>query len=170
MFQDALCRVRELSHLAVHGLSQQQLAFVPDAGANSIAWLIWHLTRVEDHDLLARLSGRQVWDPSWSVRLDLDHDPTGVGRNVEPADVARVGRVSAAALLEYHDAVSTRVCEEFRARSDAGWQEVIDETIDPPVTARVRAVSVVSDGLQHVGQAMYLRGLLLRREGRAFRW
>ncbi len=41
----------------------------------------------------------------------------------------------------------------------------MDESWDPPVTAGVRLVSVISDNLQHVGQAAYLRGMLERRTG-----
>ena len=37
---------------------------------------------------------------------------------------------------------------------------VVDTSWDPPVTLAVRLVSVLSDDLQHVGQAAYLRGLL----------
>ena len=40
---------------------------------------------------------------------------------------------------------------------------VVDERWDPPVTLGVRLVSVISDDLQHVGQAAYLRGLADRR-------
>lgn len=37
---------------------------------------------------------------------------------------------------------------------------IVDERWDPPVTLGARLVSVVSDDLQHVGQAAYVRGLL----------
>jgi hypothetical protein len=37
---------------------------------------------------------------------------------------------------------------------------VVDERWDPPVTLGVRLISVLSDDLQHAGQAGYLRGLL----------
>jgi hypothetical protein len=36
---------------------------------------------------------------------------------------------------------------------------VVDRRFDPPVTLAVRLVSVVSDDLQHVGQAALLRGI-----------
>ena len=37
---------------------------------------------------------------------------------------------------------------------------IVDERWDPPVTLGVRLVSVVSDDLQHAGQAAYVRGLV----------
>ena len=43
---------------------------------------------------------------------------------------------------------------------------VVDRRWDPPVTLGVRLVSVVGDDLQHVGQAAFVRGLVLRGAGR----
>jgi len=40
---------------------------------------------------------------------------------------------------------------------------VVDDSWDPPVTMSVRLVSVIADGLQHVGQAAFIRGILQRR-------
>ncbi len=37
---------------------------------------------------------------------------------------------------------------------------VVDESWDPPVTLGVRLVSVISDDLQHVGQAAFVRGIV----------
>jgi len=41
--------------------------------------------------------------------------------------------------------------------------KVIDERWDPPVTMGVRLVSVLSDDLQHAGQAAFIRGLIARQ-------
>jgi len=38
--------------------------------------------------------------------------------------------------------------------------EVVDDRWDPPVTRGVRLVSVISDNLQHAGQAALVKGLL----------
>ena len=37
---------------------------------------------------------------------------------------------------------------------------IVDRRWDPPVTLGVRLVSIAEDGLQHMGQAVYVRGLL----------
>ena len=39
---------------------------------------------------------------------------------------------------------------------------IIDTSYDPPVSVGVRLISVLSDNLQHAGQARYLRGLIDR--------
>jgi hypothetical protein len=38
----------------------------------------------------------------------------------------------------------------------------VDERWNPPVTLGVRLISVISDCLQHAGQAAFIRGILLR--------
>jgi hypothetical protein len=39
----------------------------------------------------------------------------------------------------------------------------VDDYWDPPVTLGVRLVSIISDDLQHVGQAAFIRGVIERR-------
>jgi hypothetical protein len=46
--------------------------------------------------------------------------------------------------------------------TDADLDRVVDTNWDPPVTLGVRLVSVISDGLQHAGQAAYVRGVAQR--------
>ena len=41
--------------------------------------------------------------------------------------------------------------------------QIVDERWDPPVTLGVRLISVLSDDLQHAGQAAFVRGVLLRQ-------
>jgi hypothetical protein len=48
----------------------------------------------------------------------------------------------------------------LQALSDADLERVVDERWEPPVTLGVRLVSIADDGLQHVGQAAYVRGML----------
>ena len=53
---DALSRTTEGADRLLDGLSDDQLAHRPTPRANSIAWLVWHLTRVQD-DHIAEVSG-----------------------------------------------------------------------------------------------------------------
>jgi hypothetical protein len=39
----------------------------------------------------------------------------------------------------------------------------VDDNWDPPVTLGVRLVSIISDDLQHAGQAAFIRGVIERR-------
>ena len=63
-------------------------------------------------------------------------------------------------LLGYAAAVHEQTKEFLSGLSDDDLDRIVDRRWDPPVTLGVRLVSVLSDDLQHVGQAAYLRGLL----------
>jgi hypothetical protein len=88
---DAFGRIRELVHRVVGGLTAEQLAFRVDPEANSIAWLVWHLTRIQDDHLADAAGVEQVWtSQGWVERFGLPFDPrdTGYGhRSEEVADV-----------------------------------------------------------------------------------
>ncbi|PNE16494.1 hypothetical protein B1H26_24895 [Amycolatopsis sp. BJA-103] len=52
--------------------------------------------------------------------------------------------------------------EPVACLGEADLDRIVDDAWDPPVTLGVRLVSVLSDDLQHAGQAAYVRGLVLR--------
>ena len=85
-----------------------------------------------------------------------------MGYGHTPDDVAKVRVEDADVLLEYLDAVQERTASFLRTLTDEDLARVVDEDWDPPVTLAARLVSVVSDDLQHLGQASYVRGLLSR--------
>ena len=160
---DAFDRVRDAVHPAVNGLDADALADRPDAEANSIAWLVWHLTRIQD-DHLSGLAGRpQVWTAAgWADRfgLPLDVDDTGYGHD---ADAVGAVRADAVSLLGYFEEVHAATVAYLATLDDDALDRVVDTGWNPPVTAGVRLVSVIADDLQHVGQAAYIRGILQRR-------
>ncbi|MFH8448021.1 DinB family protein [Streptomyces fungicidicus] len=158
---DGFGRVREEVHAAVEGLGPDGLGARPRPGANSVAWLVWHLTRIQDDHVADAFGLDQVWlSQGWEKRLGLGlprHD-TGYGHT--PAEVARVRVDDGALLTGYHDAVHEQTLGALRALAAKDLERVVDEQWDPPVTLGVRLVSVLSDDLQHVGQAAYAGGLV----------
>lgn len=58
---EAYGRVNQLVHRALDGLDAEGLAFRPEPGANSIGWLVRHLTRVQDDHVAHILGAEQVW-------------------------------------------------------------------------------------------------------------
>ncbi|HEX6918681.1 MAG TPA: DUF664 domain-containing protein [Actinomycetes bacterium] len=162
---DAFGRVREVVHRAVAGLTAEQLAFRPEGRANSIAWLVWHLTRVQDDHVADAAGTEQVWTVGgWADRLGLPFAVAATGYGQSSDEVGDVGKVRLGAdlLTGYHDAVHARTVEYVEGLTDDDLTRVVDEAWDPPVTLGVRLVSVISDDLQHAGQAAYLRGLVER--------
>jgi hypothetical protein len=160
---DAFERVQDVVHPSANGLSTEELSFRPDEGSNSIAWLIWHLTRIQD-DHIAHLAGTdQVWTSSgWAERFALPLSPTDTGYGHGPDDVPKVV-ADADLLLGYFEDVHAKTLAYVRSLNDDDLERVIDANWDPPVTVSIRLVSVISDDLQHAGQAAYVRGILQRR-------
>jgi hypothetical protein len=159
---DAFTRVRDIVHHVLHGLPDAHLTARLDPEANTVAWLIWHLTRVQD-DHVAEVAGReQVWlAGDWQQRFGLPFEPAAIGYGQGPDEVAAV-RAPAELLRGYHDAVYAETVEFVRTLSADDLDRIVDRRWDPPVTLGVRLVSVVSDDLQHAGQAAYVRGVLTR--------
>ena len=145
------------------GLDAEAVAWRPDPAANSIAWLAWHLTRVEDTHIAEMADRDQVWDEQWAQRLDLPADYDNHGYGDSPEDVARIRPPDAGVLLEYNRATTDMVTAFLAMVSEADFDRIVDERWDPPVTMGVRFTSVIGDAYQHVGQAAYLRGLYERR-------
>ena len=162
---DAFGRIREGTADVVSGLSPDQLAQRPTANANSIAWLVWHLTRIQDDHVAAVAEREQLWtSQGWNERFGLpfEADDTGYGHTSD--QVAQLRGIDAEQLVGYHDAVHAATVEYVGQLSPEELGRVVDERWDPPVTLGVRLVSVLNDDQQHVGQAAFVRGLLTSGE------
>lgn len=163
LLADAFGRVREAVHEAVGGLTTDDLAVRLDGGANSIGWLVWHLTRVQDDHVSDAAGTEQTWTAEgWYERFGLPFSPAATGYGHRGRDVARV-RAPADLLLGYHDAVHERTVAYVRGLRNADLDRVVDEAWTPPVTLGVRLISVIEDDLQHAGQAAFIRGAIRRR-------
>jgi uncharacterized protein DUF664 len=163
LLADSLGRVREQMPEVVGGLGDDDLAWRPDPGANSIAWLVWHLSRIEDDHVAGVAGSEQVWiADGWVDRFGLPFDRHEHGYSMSRADVGKV-RVSGDLLAGYYDAVAARSAEYVATLQPDDLDRVVDEAWDPPVTLGVRLVSVVNEVNAHLGQAQYVRGLLERR-------
>jgi uncharacterized damage-inducible protein DinB len=163
LLEDAFGRVRDVVHEVVDGLSAEQLTYRADSDANTIAWLVWHLTRIQD-DHVARAAGtEQVWIAGRFVeRFHLPFSPVATGYGHSSVDVGAV-RVDGGLLTRYFDAVHDQTVRYVAGLTDADLDRVVDDAWDPPVTLGVRLVSVIADDLQHAGQAALIRGLAERR-------
>jgi uncharacterized damage-inducible protein DinB len=156
---EAFGRVTELYDEVADGLDADALAHRPDGAGNSIGWLLWHLARVQD-DHVAALAGRpQVWE-QWQERLGLPNgtDDIGYGHTSEQVDAIRIA--DPGLLTGYHREVTLATARYLQTVDERELEREVDQRWDPPVTAGVRLVSIVSDCLQHLGQAAYVKGLL----------
>ncbi|TFV33626.1 DUF664 domain-containing protein [Streptomyces sp. T1317-0309] len=148
------------SPCAVDGLGPDELNARPVEDANSIAWLVWHLTRVQDDHVADAASLEQVWlSQGWEKRFGLGLPARTRGTDTAPgrSPASRWNRATCYRLLRRRARADARVRAGLTAKD---FERIVDERWDPPVSLGVRLVSVLSDDLQHAGQAAYVRGLL----------
>jgi uncharacterized damage-inducible protein DinB len=149
---------------ALDGIDPALLTARIDPEANTIAWLVWHLTRVQD-DHVAEVAGtaQAYTDAGWAYRFALPFDASATGYGFSSEDVGTTRITDPRLLLDYHADVHRRTADFVRTLSSEDLDRVVDERWNPPVTLGVRLVSVIGDDLQHAGQAALLRGFLERR-------
>src|SRR5713101_1100235 len=88
---DAFDRIPEQVHDVVEGLTPAQLTFRLDSEANSIAWLVWHLSRIADDHVAELARQPQVWTSAgWAQRWRLPLDPADTGYGHAAEQVAAV--------------------------------------------------------------------------------
>jgi uncharacterized damage-inducible protein DinB len=159
---EAYGRIPERVHAVVDGVDEDTLARRPGGDGNSAAWLVWHLTRVQDDHVSDVAGTEQAWTAGgWAQRFDLPLPVEDTGYGHTPEQVGQV-RASAELLAGYHDAVHERTTTYLRTLDDAALDRVVDDAWDPPVTLGARLVSVLDDDLEHAGQAAFLLGTLER--------
>ena len=159
---DAFGRVRERVIDLTDRLTDDIATYRPDPEANSIAWLVWHLSRIQDDHVADLARVEQVW-AEWRERFGLPFSKWATGYGQGPKEVAAV-RASGDLLGGYHQAVHDLTLRYLDGITAEELDRIVDTRWDPPVTAAVRLVSVVGDTMQHLGQAAYVRGLAERRD------
>nr|WP_296776138.1 DUF664 domain-containing protein [Rhodococcus sp. (in: high G+C Gram-positive bacteria)] len=159
---DGFDRIKGVVHDTLDDIAPDALTYRVDGEANTIAWLVWHLTRVQDDHVAGVAGSEQVWTADgWNTRFGLPFDDGAIGYGQNSDDVAAV--TSGADLLRgYYDAVHARTVAYVESLEAEDLDRVVDENWNPPVTLGVRLISVLSDDLQHAGQAAYVRGVFDR--------
>ncbi|MEI9913927.1 MAG: DinB family protein [Candidatus Saccharibacteria bacterium] len=154
---DLFSRIENVVHKVLKDISDDDLTSRPSPEANTIAWLVWHLTRIQD-DHIADLTGStQVWD-EWYEKFgfSFSKDATGYGQSAD--EVAEV-KASSKLLLAYFDAVNKQTVNYVKTLKTEDYSRIVDANWEPPVTLAVRLASIISDDLQHAGQAAYIKGI-----------
>lgn len=159
LLRDHFGRIRELVVTQTDGLTPEVADYRPGPDANSIAWLLWHLTRVQDDHVADAAGTEQVWTArGWQERFGLPFPSSDIGFGHSSADVAAV-HADARLLADYHGDVHAATLAYVDGLTGDELDRIVDRRWDPPVTVAVRLVSVIGDCLQHLGQAAYVRGL-----------
>lgn len=162
VFIDAYGRIQGVLVRTLTDLSVEELCFRPNETTNSIAWLAWHLTRVQDHHISGLADLTQAWiSESWHQKFNMPPDSQNIGSGHTPVEVAALVPPNAETLLAYHNSVLERTKAFVRTLSQEDLDRELDEPQYTPLpTVGVRLVSVISDNSQHAGQAAYLKGMI----------
>jgi len=163
LITDLFVRISQELEKVLGGLTVDDLNQRPTLDCNSIGWLAWHLTRSHDRNMTELAGEEQLWiKDKWYAKFNRVPDPKDTGFGHSSESIAEFRSPESRILLEYHHAVVKQIeryMSSTLSESDLE-REVYSPTLHNVATVRARLVSVISEGLQHVGQAAYVRGLL----------
>ncbi len=162
LLTDGYERVQQVLEGTLKGLAENDLNQQPHPDCNSIGWLTWHLTRVQDDHIADLMGEEQLWTrDGWHAKFNRPSNPKDTGWGHSSEDVAAFKSPDVKTLLEYHRAALERTKRYISTLSAADLDRELNEPwFQPLPTVGVRLISILSDSLQHAGQVGYLRGLL----------
>ena len=152
-------RVSQMLEKALDGLTQDDLNCLPNPDCNSIGWLVWHLTRVQDSAISNLMDKEQCWIVGkWYSKFGRNPDPTDRGVGHTSVDVSNFKSPDSKTLLDYYNAVFKQTKEYIGKLSTAELGREMDNPRNPLVGLRI--AGIINDNIQHIGQIAYLRGML----------
>ena len=155
-------QVQAEAERVMDGLTLTDALRQPHPDSNSVGWLVWHLTRVQDSSVAGFMEEEQLWTKDgWAVRFGRKPDPRDTGSGQNSAQVAAFKVKDTSILIDYLRAVSARTSKYINGLSASDLDKKVAGTpFQPPPSVGSYLVMVLSDNLQHAGQAGYVRGLL----------
>ena len=144
---------------AIDGLTPAEARWQPTMHTNHIAWLVWHMARVEDSWVSRVLRGTtQVWKADgWADRFGMDPENTGFGQTSE--DVRAMPEIPLSELMTYFGAVRAVTRQYLDHASDSDLlREYSNRGSDQAGTWIVGHILVEES--QHTGQVALIRGLM----------
>lgn len=158
---DALGRVRQMVREAIRDLSAEEMLAPPKP---HIAWLTWHIARVQDTNFSGLLDKPQLWiADGWHARFGMAPDPRdyGSGHRQTRQQVDAFTVTDKGLLMAYHDAVFEQTKNFLASVKNEDLNRVLDEPQYSPLpTLSIRLASVINCNTRHAGQIEYLRGLV----------
>jgi hypothetical protein len=138
-----------IQDLVLRDVPQEQMRLRPRSDLNSLAWLLWHMTRAEDLGINVIIAGRsQVLDESdWLSRMNILRRDIGTGMTSPEVDEFNE-RINIDALLAYRAAVGRRTRKVIRDLRP----EVLDEVIDAALVQRARDARAFGPNAEWVPQ------------------
>ena len=138
-------------------MTDEQFYYQPTPDTNSIAWLVWHLSRWRDRISASVTGEAQVWiSEGWAQRFGIEAERTGIGDTPEQVASFRVPRDQ---VLAYAGAAHRAIVERVSRLTPEQFDNPV-EYVPGDLLAALRVLAgVIGDSTEHVGQINYLRGM-----------
>lgn len=145
---------------AVDGLSHEEIKWQPNPEANSIGFILWHVTRAEDGGIQRFIQQKpQLWETEkWHQKLNLSDYVEDDGWGYTAEQVAAFPVPALKDLLGYADAVRSQTIEYLQNVTTDKLDEKVNTPFGELSAGQVLSLFMVEIA-QHIGHIAYLRGL-----------
>jgi hypothetical protein len=133
--------------LILRDLTDKHLRTRPHPSLNSIAWLLWHMTRTEDVGINLVIAQRAEVLDEWAARLNVSLRDIATGMTDQEVSEFNQ-RVNIASLLAYRAAVGQQTQSILRDLQPG----VLDEKIDNDLIQQIRASRAFGPNAEWVPQ------------------
>jgi hypothetical protein len=157
----ALQRNWDMVTSAVEGVDDETLGRMPNDASNSMAWLVWHMTRVADRFIYGRFQDAdQLWTAGgWEEKFGMDAGPDEFGMGWSTEQVANWDVPSRDVLVGYYDAVNTATRDYINGLDGDGLERQVPAAAPGTTMSVADALGIlVWDNIVHGGQVAYIRG------------
>ncbi len=140
-------------------LTQDELAWRPACGCNSMGLLLFHIARSEDNFVQSTLQGNpQIWESEkWCDKLGMNEDETGSHYTIDQVNEFTVPDMNG--LLAYYDEVRTKTLDYLENLAPDDFDRKVTTPFAELTVAGIYSI-IVSHTAQHTGEISYLRGML----------
>ena len=154
---------------ATRDLSINEIYWKPKQDANSIGFIFWHASRVEDRLIRFFVEGKQeIWIIGrWYEKMNLSVEATGVGYSVDELD--KFPRLDKQLLVEYFTLVRNNTFNYLDSISSESFDLVLERIPFPEYEPSIQHFKgftiartfrqLIGELDQHLGQISYIRGI-----------
>ncbi len=139
-------------------LTQEEIAWQPKSGCNSIGLILFHIYKTEDSFIHAMLQQKkELWETEkWYEKLGLPVTEASAHYTVEQVDAFKVPKLKA--ILDYGAVVRKATLAYLDTLKPADFDKKIEMRFGPMPLAMVFSI-LVSHAASHTGEMSYIRGL-----------
>ena len=144
---------------ALDGLTQEEVAWSPNAECNSIAFVLWHIIRVEDFFVngLIQHEDELYEAEGWREKLGTQAKDMGVRYTVEKLQAWQAPKLEV--LQGYADSVREKTLAFLQSITPEKLSEEVSRPDRPPDSVGGLLGRISTEIALHVGQIAYLRGV-----------